>query len=81
MNVLHVTGVCKHDNIFEGSTDVRHVKFNGNILAIAMTDGRLCLVDMTSGDIVDRFNAHDKGIHDVFSCISIYCTHYYVSIV
>lgn len=62
MNVLHVTGVCKHDNIFEGSTDVRHVKFNGNILAIAMTDGRLCLVDMTSGDIVDRFNAHDKGI-------------------
>ena len=35
----------------------------------------------TNGYIVDRFNAHDKGIHDVFSCISIYCTHYYVSIV
>ena len=27
-------GVCKHDNIFEGSTDVRRVKFNGNLLAL-----------------------------------------------
>ena len=58
---MYILGVCKHDNIFEGSTDVRQVKFHGNTLAVAMTDGRICLVDMTNGDIVDKYNAHDKG--------------------
>ena len=61
LTITIFVGICKHENLFEGSTDVRQVKFHGDVLALAMTDGRICLVDMNSGDIVDRFHAHDKG--------------------
>ena len=54
-------GVCKHENIFEATTDIRQIKFSGNTLALAMTDGRCCMVDIASGEMIDKFNAHDNG--------------------
>ena len=37
-------GVCKHVNAFEGTQHIRKLRFEGDTMAIAMVDGRCCLV-------------------------------------
>ena len=60
LNWLH--GVCKHVNAFEGTQHIRKLRFVGDVMAIAMVDGRCCLVDMLSGDVIEKFRGHQKEI-------------------
>lgn len=53
-------GICEHKVVFEGVTEIRRFKFCGNIVACGLMDGRLCLIDLDNGSILDKFSEH-KG--------------------
>ncbi|KAJ1436151.1 WD40-repeat-containing domain protein [Ochromonadaceae sp. CCMP2298] len=55
-------GLCKHRVAFEASDTIRRLRFTGDLCAFGLLDGRLCVVRMSSGEIVARFKNHSHEI-------------------
>lgn len=45
-------GVCKHVNIFEGTSEVRRIRFAGDNLALGLIDGRCSVINMKTGKLI-----------------------------
>ena len=55
-------GLCKHRIAFEATETIKRMRFKDNRLCFAMTDGKVCVVDMTTGDILSRYFEHTGEI-------------------
>lgn len=48
------TGRCKHKVSFEGAEVIRKLRFCGDYLAFGLVDGRLCLIRISTGEIIEK---------------------------
>jgi len=55
-------GSCKHVELFESTDVIRRFKFIGDYLAFGLIDGRVCVIKISNGDILDRYFDHKNEI-------------------
>ena len=55
-------GVCQHKVPFEGAQNIRKFKFCGDLLSFGLIDGKLVVIRLSSGEILDKFNEHSGEI-------------------
>lgn len=55
-------GSCKNVELFESTDVIRRFKFIGDYLAFGLIDGRVCVIKISSGDILDRYCDHKNEI-------------------
>lgn len=53
-----IAGHCSHSQIFEATQTIQRLRFVGDLLAFSMLDGRVTLIRMSSGEILDKYAAH-----------------------
>ena len=51
-------GNCNHNTIFEATDEICHIRFSKDLLAFGMRNGRCCLIEISSGEILDKFYQH-----------------------
>ena len=55
-------GSCKNVELFESTDVIRRFKFIGDYLAFGLIDGRVCVIKISNGDILDRYCDHKNEI-------------------
>jgi WD40 repeat protein len=50
----------------QASQVIRRVQFAGDLVAFAMTDGKVSLVRISTGDILDKFSGHKSDISSLY---------------
>ena len=55
-------GSCKHVQLFESTDIIRRFKFIGDYLAFGLIDGRVCVIKISNGDILDKYCDHRNEI-------------------
>lgn len=55
-------GICQHKVPFEGAQNIRKFKFCGDLLSFGLVDGKLVIIRLSSGEILDKFNEHTGEI-------------------
>jgi WD40 repeat protein len=58
-------GMCQHKVSFEGAQTIRRLKFCGDLLAFSFIDGKVCLIRLSSGDVLDKFNEHSGEVTSI----------------
>ena len=53
-----IAGHCSHSQIFEATQTIQRLRFVGDLLAFSMLDGRVTVIRMSSGEILDKYAAH-----------------------
>lgn len=53
-------GMCQHVVTFEGAQTIRRFKFVDDILAFSFIDGRVCLISISTGQVVQKYNEHNN---------------------
>lgn len=55
-------GSCKNVELFESTDVIRRFKFIGDYLAFGLIDGRVCVIKISNGDILDKYCDHKNEI-------------------
>lgn len=55
-------GVCQHKVPFEGAQNIRRFKFCGDLLSFGFIDGKVVVIRLSSGEILDKFSEHSGEI-------------------
>jgi hypothetical protein len=58
-------GLCKHITVLEAAEIVVKVRFTGDIAAVGLLDGRVCLIHLTTQKILDRFREHEREVSQI----------------
>eukprot|EP01038_Epipyxis_sp_PR26KG_P005389 gene5389-7472_t len=59
------TGLCKHKITFESTDIIRRLKFYGDLLSFGLIDGRVCLIRISTGQVLDKFNDHKSEVTSI----------------
>lgn len=57
-----VAGMCEHKQVFEATQTIARLMFNGDLVAFAMSDGKVSLVRISTGQVLDKYNAHKTEV-------------------
>jgi hypothetical protein len=58
-------GLCKHKVAFEATETIKKFRFHGDLMAFGMVDGHVCIIRMSTGDILDRYLQHESEVRAV----------------
>jgi len=55
-------GYCSHRVCFEGTEIIRRLRLKNGLLAFGMIDGRVCVIELESGKILNKYHEHSTEI-------------------
>lgn len=53
-----MAGHCSHSQIFEATQTIQRLQFVDDLLAFSMVDGRVTLIRISTGEILDKYASH-----------------------
>lgn len=58
-------GMCQHHVPFEGAQIIRRFKFCGDLMSFSFIDGKICLIRLSNGAVLDKFNEHNGEVTSI----------------
>ena len=55
-------GCCQSKVSFEGAQTIKRFRFCGDLMSVALTSGKLCIIRLSTGEILDKYNDHSTEI-------------------
>ena len=55
-------GYCSHIVAFEGTEIIRRLRLSSGMIAFGMIDGRVCVINLETGEILNKFHEHSTEI-------------------
>jgi len=55
-------GYCSHVVCFEGTEIIRRLRLSSGMIAFGMIDGRVCVINLETGEILNKFHEHSTEI-------------------